>query len=106
MAGVYPGDSDDVLAANHQLHRLWAERHYRFLVAGHTHGRMLRPLDHLTLINPGTLKRDPRVPNGFLIADFASGELCVYDLDPKTLTIATAGSHRLPPLASAPREDS
>lgn len=96
MAGVYPNDPDEALAANHALHRLWAERHYRFLVAGHTHRRMLRPLDHLTVINPGTLKRDPRVSNGFLIADFEAGRLCVYDLDPKTLTITAAGSHDLP----------
>ena len=58
MLAVYPGDAQWVLKANHSLQRLHAENVYRVLVGGHTHAPMVRVFDHLTLLNPGTLKRD------------------------------------------------
>jgi predicted phosphodiesterase len=102
MTGVYPGDGEAALAANHQLVRLHAEEHYRVLINGHTHKRMLRRLDHLTLVNPGTLKRGPDARPGFLVADFAAGTLAVFDLDHESLTITAGATHALPPSAETP----
>ncbi|MBC8140628.1 MAG: metallophosphoesterase family protein [Armatimonadetes bacterium] len=79
MRGVYPGDARWVLEANPPLQRLYAENVYRFLVGGHTHARMVRQFDHLTIINAGTLRRD-RSP-GFLLADFAAGAVQAYLFD-------------------------
>ncbi|MBC7808221.1 MAG: metallophosphoesterase family protein [Akkermansiaceae bacterium] len=79
MLAVYPGDGRWVLEANWKLQRLYAERRYRILVGGHTHARMVRAFDHLTLLNPGTLRRDQSP--GFLVADFAAGVAVFYDFD-------------------------
>jgi len=65
-----------VLEANPPLQRLHAENIYRYLVGGHTHARMIRQFDHLTIINAGTLRRE-RSP-GFLLADFAAGQVQEY----------------------------
>lgn len=79
MRGVYPGDGRWVLEANPLLRRLYAENVYRVLVGGHTHARMLRQFDHLTLLNAGTLRRE-RSP-GFLVADFAAETVQTYLFD-------------------------
>ena len=67
MLAVYPKDSRWVLEANWTLHRLYAEQRYRILVGGHTHAPMARVFDHLTLLNPGTLRHDR--DSGFLLAN-------------------------------------
>lgn len=82
MIGIYPNDTEAVLAANHPLYRIYAERQVRFLVCGHTHAPMLRTFDHLTIINPGTLRRERRP--GFFLADFTTGTLQAYRLNPDT----------------------
>ncbi len=82
MTGVYPGDTEAVLSANYKLYRLYAEDVYRVVVAGHTHQRMVRAFDHLTLVNAGTLRRD--CAPGFLLADFTARVLHTYDLSPAT----------------------
>ncbi|MBC8137661.1 MAG: metallophosphoesterase family protein [Fibrella sp.] len=79
MLAVYPGDGRWVLEANWNLQRLYAERQYRVLVGGHTHARMVRAFDHLTLLNPGTLRRDKN--SGFLLADFAAGSVTFYNFE-------------------------
>lgn len=58
---------------------LTGQGRYRFMAAGHTHEVMVRPLDGVTVLNAGTLKRDddPRVA----VVDLAAGELHVYDLE-------------------------
>lgn len=76
MLAVYPGDGRWVLEANWKLQRLYAERRYRILVGGHTHAPMVRAFDHLTLLNPGTLRRDR--DSGVLLADFAAGTVAFY----------------------------
>jgi predicted phosphodiesterase len=71
MAGVWPDDSALTLHSNIQLWRLVNSRKYEFLLNGHTHNRMVRSFDHLTIINAGTLyrKHDPC----FCIVDFEAG---------------------------------
>ncbi len=76
MLAVYPGDGRRVMEANWKLQRLYAERRYRILVGGHTHARMVRAFDHLTLLNPGTLRRDR--DSGILLADFAAGTVTFF----------------------------
>lgn len=76
MIAVYPGDGRWVLEANWKLQRLYAEERYRILVGGHTHAHMARTFDHLTLLNPGTLRRDRN--SGFLLADFVAGIVTFY----------------------------
>ncbi len=82
MAGVYPGGSDDEIAWMLQRKRL---DQFRYIVAGHTHARMVRPLANAdesitTVINAGTLLPD-KTP-GFLVCDFACETATVYHLSP------------------------
>jgi predicted phosphodiesterase len=68
MGGVWPGDSGSALETNLALLRLVLEGQYRFVVNGHTHRRMVRSFDHLTILNAGTLYREHEPC--FLLADF------------------------------------
>lgn len=62
--------------------RAWSKlvdaNRFRFMAAGHTHDVMVRTLDGITILNPGTLKRDkgPRTT----IVDLRQGVMHVYDL--------------------------
>jgi putative phosphoesterase len=78
MGGVWPGDDGYALESNFALLRLMLEAKYRFVVNGHTHQRMVRSFEQLTIINAGTLfhEHDPC----FLIADFEHGFVQYYDL--------------------------
>lgn len=88
MDAVYPQDSEAVLTANHRLHALYQERYYHFLLGGHTHQRMVRQFDHLTILNAGTLRHDKHP--GFMVIDFAAGTAELFDLvvHPQTVSIA------------------
>lgn len=63
-----------------------ASRH-RWMVGGHTHRAMVRTIEGLTIINPGTLvlDQDP----GFVIADFTRGHLEYWTLLPTIRRRAT-----------------
>ena len=78
MGGVKPGDYGYALAANFALQRLMREGRYRFVVNGHTHRRMVRSFEGLTIINAGTLFREHQPC--FLVADFEGGFVQYYDL--------------------------
>ncbi len=52
---------------------------FRFMAAGHTHEPMVRELDGITVLNPGTLKRDD-LPS-VAIVDLARRMMDVHDLD-------------------------
>jgi predicted phosphodiesterase len=79
MGGVWPGDHGYALESNLALFKLVREAGYGFVVNGHTHNRMVRKFDHLTIINAGTLfhEHDPC----FLVADFDRRYVQFYDLD-------------------------
>jgi len=79
MAGIYPGDDDAQAAAGLWRHELTRER-VRFVVNGHTHRRMVRTLEGVTIINAGTLlwNNDPC----FLVADFDALTVQFYDIAP------------------------
>ena len=94
MAGVHPGDSGYALHSNHRLHALVGDGTYRFVINGHTHRRMVRTFDGLTIVNAGTLRADHQP--GFLIVDFGAGVVQYYDVG-ESCEIREAG--RLPLLA-------
>ena len=79
MGGVWPDDQGYFLESNIALRNLVLEGQYRFVVNGHTHNRMVRSFDHLTIINAGTLYHDHHPC--FLIADFEEGFVHFYDID-------------------------
>ena len=87
-SGVYSGDTGPALEGNHRLHALVGAGDFRFIVNGHTHDRMVRAFDALTLINAGTLRRDIRP--GFAVADFAANFVQFYDIEPDTRRISAS----------------
>lgn len=60
------------------LHRLQADPSVAWMVGGHTHERMVRVLDGLTVINAGTLHRG--YEQGFMIVDLHARTVQCFDL--------------------------
>ncbi len=78
MAHLHPDDYGYAIEQNWELQKLIGEGRHHFVLNGHTHHRMVRRFDHLTVINAGTLKRDH--DPGFVMVDFARGEVNLLDL--------------------------
>ncbi|MBI4851314.1 MAG: metallophosphoesterase family protein [Acidobacteria bacterium] len=78
MVGVWPRDYGVALDSNLALLRLIMERRYKFIINGHTHYRMVRRFDPLTIINAGTLI-NTQFPC-FLIANFQEKFIQFYDI--------------------------
>ncbi len=78
LASVKPFDRGTALSENDALQAMLSDRAYRFVVNGHTHQRMVRTIDSLTIINAGTLHRDHGP--GFLIIDFDRRLVQLFDL--------------------------
>jgi predicted phosphodiesterase len=93
MGGVRPGDYGSALESNSALLRLMLEAKYRFVVNGHTHQRMVRTVERLTIINAGTLFHEHQPC--FLIADFEDGFVQYYDLGSEG-QVSQAGLIELP----------
>jgi predicted phosphodiesterase len=55
MATLRPDDMEYALQSNTALQRLLTHAHYRFVVSGHSHRRMIRRIANTTFINAGTL---------------------------------------------------
>ena len=75
------------------LDPLWAlirGGRYRWMLGGHTHRPMVRTIEGLTIVNAGTLVLDQHP--GFVIADFATGEVEHWRLLP---TMTRDGSWKL-----------
>ncbi len=73
--------SDDFgygLANNGPLNELLDAGRYRLMVGGHTHWRMVRTFDHLTVINAGTLFRETWPC--FVVVDVPGGFAQFYDV--------------------------
>jgi predicted phosphodiesterase len=69
-------DSETYGYALENLDPLWAlirGGRYRWLIGGHTHRPMVRTIEGLTIVNAGTLVSGQEP--GFVIADFATGEV-------------------------------
>lgn len=81
---------DDFSVVKHDTHedtvreisawtRLTRASRYRFMAAGHTHDAMVRTIDAITILNPGTLKRD-KGPVTTLV-DLRARAMHVFDLE-------------------------
>jgi predicted phosphodiesterase len=88
MTGIYPGGRDE--AVTRALESYGLPGKYCFMVNGHTHRRMVRPLPGFTIVNAGSLCWDENP--GFLIADFNAAQVHRFDLTPFTYKITAAGS--------------
>jgi predicted phosphodiesterase len=58
MVRLQSFDEGYAVASNTALQSLIAAGRHRWFVGGHTHRRMVRRFGGLTVINPGTLRRD------------------------------------------------
>ena len=76
MARLTPDDHGYALERNKELQQL-LRSDLRFVVAGHTHRRMVRKIGEITFINVGTLLHN-RSP-GFALADFETREVQFCD---------------------------
>ena len=78
---------EDEIRENAAWMRLVRAGRHRFMAAGHTHQAMVRILDDITILNPGTLKRDdlPRTS----VVDLRAGTMRLFDLaDPEAPRLA------------------
>ena len=82
MGRVLPGDDGYALKVNQRLQALLGSTEYAFVLNGHTHERMVRTLDHLTVINAGTLTASRGQQPGFLVVDFVERVAQWLDLTP------------------------
>lgn len=78
MASVKPFDRGAAIDDNEALQAMLSPRVYDFVINGHTHHRMVRTIDGLTVINAGTLHRE-HTP-GFLIVDFEARVVEFFDV--------------------------
>ena len=78
MQTLKPDDFGYGLANNGPLNELLAAGRYRLMVGGHTHWRMVRAFDHLTVINAGTLFRETWPC--FVVVDVPGGFAQFYDV--------------------------
>lgn len=81
MASVKPFDHGNALSDNEALQAMLSPRVYDYVINGHTHHRMTRVIDGLTIINAGTLHRDH--DPGFLLIDFGERRVQWFDFDPE-----------------------
>jgi predicted phosphodiesterase len=94
MAKVAPDDFGYALESNDDLQNLLRNRHFRWVISGHSHHRMVRAFSGVSVINAGTLKRD-HSPS-FLEIDFVRASVLVFQF-------AIDGTVSLPPAAVALR---
>jgi predicted phosphodiesterase len=81
MVRLHPYTTGYALECVDALWQIVRAGRHRWLVGGHTHVPMVRSFDRLTVLNPGTLVRDEEP--GYLIADFARGEIERWTLLPR-----------------------
>jgi predicted phosphodiesterase len=78
MGGVWPGTDTVTPHSNYALWKLVNSHEYDFIINGHTHRRLARKFDGLTLINAGTLFREHNPC--CLIIDFEARVAEYFDL--------------------------
>jgi len=90
MNRLGPDDTGYGLASNLVLQRLIAARQRRWIVGGHTHRRMVRHIDRLTIINAGTLHRahDPCC----VLIDLVRGQVTFHDITAAGIALASVHS--------------
>lgn len=78
MAVLRPDTKGYGLQALDGLRALMLDPEVRFMIGGHTHERMVRAFDGLTVINAGTLHRE--FEPGCIAIDFEAREVMFYDV--------------------------
>lgn len=78
MAGVQPYDHGLALSENDALQTLLREKHFRYVLAGHTHRPMVRTISGVTLVNAGTLLTGQTPCCAFI--DFERRHLVYFDV--------------------------
>lgn len=73
VAGVTPDQPAESVAADIELKALLATPALRLVLNGHTHQRMVRRIDHLTIVNAGTLH--PAQEPGAVLLDLERGSV-------------------------------
>lgn len=77
MVRLNPEDEGYALEANEDLQALIRAGEFRFVACGHTHRRMVRRFDALTVINAGALVRT--LEPGFGVVDFGKRSVGWFD---------------------------
>jgi predicted phosphodiesterase len=104
MAVIDPATPDHVARWNVALTDLLEAEHIAWMLGGHTHQFMLRRLDQLGLVNPGTLSRregpraaiEPARAPGFLHIDFDARSVERFLFDGDGARIGVVETHGLP----------
>lgn len=78
MVRLLPDDWGYALESNFELQDLIHSHQYNFAINGHTHRRMVRKFEHLTVINAGTLKSIHQPC--FVTVDFNSKQVRFFDI--------------------------
>ncbi|MFT3772598.1 MAG: metallophosphoesterase family protein [Minicystis sp.] len=73
VAGITPDQAAESVAADIELQALLASAELRIVLNGHTHHRMVRHFDHLTIVNAGTLH--PAQEPGAVLLNLAEGSV-------------------------------
>lgn len=76
MAKLGPDDYGYALESNMEFQRLQGQAHFKFVLHGHTHKRMVKKHKHQYFLNPGSLL--PTEAPGFQIIDFAIQKVIQY----------------------------
>jgi predicted phosphodiesterase len=82
MGRVLPGDDGYDHKVNPRLRAILQGGTYAFLLNGHTHERLLRTVDGLTVVNAGTLTASRGQQPGFLVLDFVERAAQWVELTP------------------------
>ena len=83
MQRLTPDDYGYALEVMEELHSLLRNRDFQFVVNGHTHRRMVRQINHLSIINARTLyyAHEPCIA----VADFRANQVQFYDFQENEL---------------------
>ncbi len=98
MAVLKPDTRGYALQSIDALRALMSDQRVHFMLGGHTHERMVRQFQGLTVINPGTLRRGDEP--GFALVDFEAMEVRFFDLEGSAVREASVVA--LPPPAPLP----
>jgi predicted phosphodiesterase len=89
FVGVRPEDSNHFVRELPEIVEL-LDSEFDYVVSGHTHRAMVRRIDHLTLLNAGTLHRDYRPVCALL--DLQAEQFSVFDVLPDDIRLAARWS--------------
>lgn len=78
MHSIFPRQTDQELADHYYLAPIVASGRYSMMINGHSHHRMVRRFESLTIINAGTLRRDHSPC--FAAIDFDRSQVRYWDI--------------------------